>query len=343
MRESGSGFSRGVLCCSPTAWLRALLRLAPAVLALSVCAGLIGANGNGCSLKPGIDNATCLQCHDGRTAPDQRDFAKSPHRAIGCQQCHGNGEAHVRAGGRGGVFIVNPSELPFQDANAFCAECHVHEDELAGYSMSPHAASGAVGCNDCHNVHAENGMAVNLDDGSQFTTEEYAALCGRCHENTVDQYLVSVHAEFGATCAVCHDMHVASQLRVPVETNAICLQCHAGQQLGFTSDAIVDQHTGVFHPVDPAGSGASRCAGCHMVPTVAFGTTMRDHTMLTVPPSESVQAVEAGVTPVPPNSCSGAAGCHDPNVPGSGSTHLPADVPLNNALQSLYDAIGQVP
>ncbi|GMW03596.1 MAG: hypothetical protein AMXMBFR84_47300 [Candidatus Hydrogenedentota bacterium] len=39
-----------------------------------------------------------------------------------------------------------------------------------------------------------------------------------------------------------------------------------------------------------------------------------NHTFLAVPPGATVDAVNSGVTPAPPNSCAGVAGCHDGTV-----------------------------
>jgi predicted CXXCH cytochrome family protein len=298
----------------------------------------------GCPTGPGISNATCLQCHDGRTAQDQRHIQLGAHRGVSCSLCHGDGEAHVRAGGRGGVFIINPAKLPLEQSIQVCAQCHVHADEVSGFSMTAHA-DARVSCHVCHDVHTRTGMTVDLQDGPRFSKDEYAVLCGQCHVTQVDEFLESTHAVLDvASCRSCHDMHRATMLTQPPETNALCLQCHASQALGFTSEAIIDAHTGFFHPVDPAGSGASRCTGCHMPPHVPFDADgPHNHTMFTVPPIESVEAVQQGITPVPANSCSGVAGCHDPSVPGSGSPHFPENVPQNLALQVLYESIGLVP
>ena len=98
-----------------------------------------------------------------------------------------------------------------------------------------------------------------------------------------------------------------------------------------------------FHPVDPAGSGASRCTSCHLPPLDAGGAAGHDHSLFTIPPIATNDAVAQGVTPAPPNSCAGVTGCHDPGAPGSGPAHDPADLLNNEYLQSLYEMLGARP
>lgn len=310
-----------------------------ACLVLAVIAGAL----SGCPGGPGISNATCFACHDGRTAIDMRDIGKGAHRNLDCALCHGDGEAHIRSGGRGGVFITNPENLPFDESFQSCAQCHANT--VNGYGMSAHARDERVSCFVCHNIHSATGMTVDLEDGDRFSNDEYVQLCGPCHETQTDQFVESTHFTMNAArCGNCHNLHHATMLRQPKETNLLCLQCHSSSQLGFTSDAIVDAHTGPMHPVDPAGSGASRCTGCHMPSLTAFEADgANSHTMFPVPPSVSIDAIESGVEPVPPNTCAGVAGCHDPNVAGSGQPHLPTELELNMSFQSIYDVIGEIP
>lgn len=242
----------------------------------------------GCPSYEQVGTATCLGCHDGRSAPDRQPFTEGAHFAndVSCEACHGPGFLHVRAGGRNGLFINRLYDLAFDDVPNTCAQCH--PTEVDGYRQSGHAGLGV------------------------------------------------------ATCTDCHDLHVKGTMTRPIETNELCLFCH--ESLGFVDDDAVDFHTSVFHPVDPAGSGASRCTGCHL-PQLEQREPRggpRDHTLFTIPPMASVEAAEMGILPVPPNSCAGVAGCHDPDFPG-GSPRDVNDLDLNRSLQPLYEMIGDRP
>ena len=233
----------------------------------------------GCPGKPGeVGTNVCLQCHNGVLAPDRTAFRGNPHAAIGCEGCHGPGLAHVRNGGRGGLFINALEGLDFQASVQFC---------------------------------------------------------GDCHEETAAQHLSSVHgATESLTCLDCHDVHGGNVIRGTVADNGLCLNCH--EAYGFASDAEIEAHT--FHPVDPEGTGASRCTLCHMPPLVRVDQASgpRSHSMQPIPPVESNNAADEGVTPVPPNSCSGITGCHDGTVPTAPVFDV-ENREHNDLLQILYD------
>jgi predicted CXXCH cytochrome family protein len=304
------------------------------------------------SLAPGeVGTTTCLACHDGRSASDHQEFLQSPHQSLSCESCHGPGLTHVRQGGRLGLFINNPGRRPFAERHLACTECHADsiapgDDTAQGFLATSHFAAGAATCTDCHDVHKMGGMTISSPSPTQFGNENYAVLCGQCHEGQVDDFTISKHAEQDvATCSSCHDMHGATMFRATPEDNRLCLQCHQSFALGFETDEDVDFHTGIFHPVDPAGSGSSRCTGCHLPPLVqqAGELPAHDHTLFTIPPIATNEAVERGADPAPPNSCAGVTGCHDSNVPGSGAPRDENNLDSNAALQSLYEFIGARP
>ena len=237
-----------------------------------------------------VGTQVCLSCHDGRSAPDQRIFKQSAHyvASVQCEDCHGAGFLHVRAGGRNGIFMEALADRPFDEAYLLCGQCH--SEETDAYLNSGHKALTAATCIDCHAVHRPNGA-----------------------------------------------------LTQPKETNALCLQCH--EFLGFETDDDVDFHTGPFHPVDPAGSSASRCTSCHLPPVMQLDPRggILDHTLDTVPPMRSIDQANMGQFPVSPNSCAGVAGCHDPDFPDSGPPRDVNDIALLESLQPLYESIGDLP
>jgi predicted CXXCH cytochrome family protein len=229
------------------------------------------------SCNPGtgvVTTQTCLQCHNGRQATDQSTFTQSAHNFIECEGCHGAGFAHVRNGGRGGLFINNPEKQPFNQQFQVCTTCH--QVEVNQYKLSDHFKEEVTSCFNCHDVHKPTGLVL------------------------------------------------------PAVDNTLCLNCHA--LIGMPGAEEIEAHT--HHPVDPAGSGASRCVACHMPPLAVDGPT-HEHSLETVPPIVSALAAEAN-QPVPPNSCAGHSGCHD------GSTRGEPVFDLNNPaqmriLQTIYE------
>jgi hypothetical protein len=82
-----------------------------------------------------------------------------------------------------------------------------------------------------------------------------------------------------------------------------------------------------------------------MVPPSQFfqDTGTHSHTFRPVQPIETREAAEAGVRFVPPNTCAGIAGCHDPNVPDSGQPRDVNDLSIVDFLQSGYNLVGGFP
>ena len=309
---------------------------------------LAGGGVDGCFSRNGqvgyVGTSTCMGCHDGRSATDMRHFVEGPHNRISCETCHGPGYQHVRAGGRGGILIDNPAKLPFAQSANLCSQCH--GSYVENYRKTTHATAEGASCHDCHDTHRKGGFRVETSGPPHADMNIAKNLCGQCHASQTEQFLTSGHAQIGvATCISCHDMHQETMFTANPVDNSLCLQCHGSSFLGFNSQANIDFHTGDFHPVDPAGSGASRCITCHMPPLAQADQPFAgfDHSMMTIPPALTNELMASGVIPVPPNSCAGIAGCHDSNVPGSG---LPFDVnnPVDNSfLQEVYEAIGELP
>jgi len=189
-------------------------------------------------------------------------------------------------------------------------------------------------------------MTISSESPLRFSNENYGQLCGQCHEGQVADFALSGHATKNvANCSSCHDMHRGGMFRAAPEDNRLCLQCHQSFALGFETDLDVDFHTGGMHPVDPAGSGASRCTGCHLPPLPGEDGTRsaHDHTLFTIAPIASNEAVAMGADPAPPNSCAGVTGCHDAGFAGSGPDYDENDLDNNVALQTLYEFIGVQP
>ena len=221
-----------------------------------------------------------------------------------------------------------------------CLKCHngqIAEDKQS-FLTSPHAA--ATSCEGCHGpgyFHVRNGGRYGLFANNRVNTRQ---VCDACHHAEVADYLKSAHAEEAdkdgdeedVSCASCHDPHTNAVTSRPFTDNQLCLQCHVYES-DFTSEAIIQEHT--FHAYDPAGTGASRCVACHMVPKQRANQSegVFDHSMRPVPP---IASNESGITSAPPNSCSGVMGCHDGTV-STAPVFSVDDPQMNVTLQGIYD------
>lgn len=271
------------------------------------------------------------------------EFLDSPHQSLDCEDCHGPGGEHVGVGGRNGAFINNPGESPFDAVPALCARCH--EDIVDGYEKTAHFLGGRAACTTCHDVHRSGGMKFPTPNGETLDTRGFVKVCGQCHVGETAQFAESKHAELDIlTCGNCHNVHVETTFEVPPQNNQLCQQCHASYFLGLDTFEAVQEHIGIEHTLDPEGTGAGSCTTCHMPPLRRNqqGFTPHDHTLRTIAPAVSNEAIANGELPTP-NSCAGTTGCHDIAAPGSGEPYdldNPAD---NAALQAVYELIGFVP
>lgn len=270
-----------------------------------------------------VGNEVCVACHDGINAPAPPSFEDSAHGELQCETCHGPGFLHARDNGRRVGLIDDFGALAFEDKHTVCAKCHA--DQAADFLDDHHFVNGAASCMDCHDGHG----AVPV------TRADQPDLCAKCHEGQAEEYLLSSHVSPGyVTCGTCHGVHGADVLIRPVEDNSVCMACH---NYFFSDDAAIMEHT--FHPVDPGGTGASRCTHCHMPPLDRLNQEdgAHDHTLLTIPPSASNDAIAAGIVPTPPNSCAGITGCHDGLPPGEPVFDVD-DSSINDLLQRIYDS-----
>lgn len=291
-----------------------------------------------------VGTETCLACHDGFSAPDQRETLQGEHGVFSCEECHGPGLAHTRNAGRGGLFIRNPAREPFTAQTQLCAECH--QSQVDGFLQMAHGARQTAACIDCHNVHKRDGFVKAHRSKQLFDNGIFEQLCAECHQQQLQEFNLSGHGVMEvATCGSCHDVHEPMGLAQPVADNQVCLQCHGSFVLGFDTEEAIDFHTGPFHPVDPVGTGSSRCTECHMPPLRQDeqATAQHDHTLFTIPPADTNELIVDGVDAVPPNSCAGINGCHDAGVPTSGPAFNVDNVVDNTFLQMMFERIGADP
>jgi predicted CXXCH cytochrome family protein len=169
-----------------------------------------------------VGTRQCAQCHSEVT--DR--FAGATHARLasgnagakdtGCENCHGPGSLHVKAGGGAGT-IVNPKKSP-----ETCFQCHL--DKRGQFSL-PHThpvLAGKVSCGDCHDPHAGN--AIRGGSAADLASENET--CTRCHTAQKGPFVFE-HSALREGCTACHNPHGTVNAKMLVARDAnLCERCH---------------------------------------------------------------------------------------------------------------------
>ena len=250
---------------------------------------------------------------------------------VSCESCHGPGGAHVEwarnvaAGDSTPDDSVpddsEPNDSGPRDSESRESESRNYESRKPGIggSRAREPGTGDAGAD----PHEENGLIVDLRRNPQTLIET----CAPCHSRRrivapdflpgkayLDHYMpelldeqlyfadgqikdeVFVYGSFlqsrmyreGVTCSDCHDPHT---LRLKIEGNELCTQCHAADEFDVSAH--------LNHPRESAGAA---CVNCHMPErTYMVVDPRRDHSFKVPRPDLSL---EIGI----PNACTT---CHD--------------------------------
>jgi predicted CXXCH cytochrome family protein len=194
---------------------------------------------------------------------------------VGCEKCHGAGEAHVRDPSN--YNIVNPARLDNVRGTDVCIQCHsqgqpletplneVYYDWPVGYQPGDRLADYWR----LEEYRLGEATFTHWPDGS-------------AHKNRMqgNDYVTSTMYTNGVGCWDCHDVHGTEHGADLIKpANAICETCHGPDSPpGPSGDYIQHSH----HNPESA-----QCVDCHM-PQIArtiSNVNVRSHTFRFIPPS----------------------------------------------------------
>jgi predicted CXXCH cytochrome family protein len=202
-------------------------------------------------------NLMCASCHstDLRKNYDSgSDTYQTSWSAIdvGCQACHGPGEAHVlrvEGGPDAGSDPTNGLVVDFRGQGPRyevdqCAACHSRRFPVSAAHVPGEPLLD-------HFVPATLAEGLYYPDG-QILDEVYV----------YGSFVQSRMYRQGVACTDCHDAHT---LRLRAEGNRVCTGCHAADATPdrFPTLAPLAYDSPAHHFHEPATEGA-RCVSCHM-------------------------------------------------------------------------------
>jgi len=186
-----------------------------------------------------VDGKICLTCHASQAALFEKTLmgkiGKTKKGMFDCQNCHGPGSAHVKAGGGrgvGGIISYRPDDMSrtAEENNQACLACH-DKGNRTNWHGSTHDERG-LQCSNCHTV------MKNVSRKSQLKTEFQPDTCFQCHKNKRAEQYRSSHMpvrEGKMVCTDCHNPHgsYSENLLKQATVNDVCYACHAEKRGPF--------------------------------------------------------------------------------------------------------------
>ena len=219
---------------------------------------------------------TCAMCHTAQAeglktmAHGAANNPRAPAAQLGCESCHGPGQAHVDDDAKG--HMTKFAQLKPADASAVCLTCH-NRGNHAAWEGSAHEARN-LSCTTCHSVHAPQSFTAQLAKSSELET------CATCHRAQViktDRAFTHMPVREGKmSCSSCHNPHGSisnvKALRTGSSVAESCYSCHAEMRGPVLWDhPPVRENCATCH--DPHGSSNDRmlvtrmpmlCQRCHI-------------------------------------------------------------------------------
>lgn len=174
---------------------------------------------------------TCKDCHpdlyEGFKKGDPHwknivDPKISPDRK-GCESCHGPGEKHAEAEGKGFIFSFKGRDAKAR--SEACLACHQKQKQFFQFGRGVHRLND-VSCNGCHQIHGTRVAEKLLKD-------KETNLCLSCHQEVRGKfYLPTRHKvlEGALKCSDCHAPHgtrnSASLKKWNKFNDDACFKCH---------------------------------------------------------------------------------------------------------------------
>ena len=284
----------------------------------------------------GIDqnwNYQCAECHS-TNLQKRYDANKATYETtwseinVSCEACHGPGSAHVDWAKK------NQGKKKTGESNGLVVQLTERRgvswamDETKGIAQRNAARTTNIEIDVCARCHSRRGVLTeNYVHGRPLLDTHLPALLieglyypdgqiqGEVYE--YGSFLQSKMHAAGVTCGDCHEPHA---LKLRVEGDGVCSQCHSPAKFA----SVEHRH----HKPDSAGAS---CLGCHMPQRIYMVVDpRRDHSIRVPRPDLSAKLGT-------PNACNG---CHRvKNVAWAAGAFVKWYKPTNSAQQRYAEAL----
>ena len=180
-----------------------------------------------------VGSDVCMACHD----DVGNHLAKTPHgkgafarlSSLGCETCHGPGEAHAED-------PENPALQPRFDRwspkqqNQVCQSCHSGSSQFFWHGSAHERRN--LSCVSCHSVHSFK------SDNAQLKAASNTESCLSCHKDVRAEMWKNSHhpiREGKMSCADCHNPHGTQTAKLirAASVNDQCYSCHTEKRGPF--------------------------------------------------------------------------------------------------------------
>jgi tetratricopeptide (TPR) repeat protein len=235
-------------------------------------------------------NGMCAECHSTNLKkgydPETETYKTTwSEISVGCEACHGAGSRHVAwaripAMARPALadqgLVVPTSGITSTQLVELCAPCHSRRAELGDY---------------------DHGGRLLMDQMLPSLLTEGLYFADGQQQDEVYTYASFLQSKMYARGVKCNDCHDSHSIKLKLEGNEVCLQCHVRE--------VFDSAEHHFHKkvVDGKPSEGALCARCHMPKRAYMVVDPRsDHSFRRPRPDLTA---EIGT----PNACT-QSGCH---------------------------------
>ncbi|CAD5291831.1 conserved exported hypothetical protein [Alteromonas sp. 38] len=250
-------------------------------------------------------NGMCADCHsDGLTrnySVETKQFDTTwDNINVGCQSCHGEMTHHADTASSASQLTGQSSHgklaLSSDEQKAIGQWLLDDGAKIASWHGEPRDNQFMETCFACHSLRSP--ITDGIDPNAAFLDQFVPSLLAppMYHADGQIKEEVYVYGSFlqskmyaaGVNCLDCHDKHT---MKIKVQGNGLCLQCHSSE--------VYQQQSHLRHDVS---STAGQCVSCHMPETTYMGVdARRDHSFKVPRPDLSAKYDT-------PNVCTG---CHE--------------------------------
>ena len=185
-----------------------------------------------------VGDKVCAGCHAAQIAEFKKTLmgriSITQPGKFACENCHGPGSAHAKAGGGRGVGGILSFEADdprsAEEKNGICLACHERGDRT-NWAGSTHEERG-LACVNCHTI------MKSVSRKNQLKTAFEPDTCFQCHKDRRAQMFRSSHMpmrEGKIVCSDCHNPHgsFTESLLKKDSINDVCYTCHAEKRGPF--------------------------------------------------------------------------------------------------------------